>query len=150
MTTQLPEDLLIKALKEIRDHEPYHHSHTMKDIARVAIGAYSARTAPEPVAWMHTMHMELGQTITHASLNEDHEWGEPGVNYSAEYEIVSTPLYASRAAPPLSDEAVEKMARALAKDSDAQINERWDKTGRTGLDFTRMARAAIAALGGEG
>lgn len=47
----------------------------------------------EAVAWMHTRHMELGQTITLFSQSQENPFGEPGVDYSAEYTMTSVPLF---------------------------------------------------------
>lgn len=52
-----------------------------------------AEQADEAVAWLHTMHMELDQTDERLSFTDSNPWGEPGVNYSEEYEVTSEPLY---------------------------------------------------------
>lgn len=68
-----------------------------------AIESFLTRTAPEPPdelsAWLHTMHYEPGNGCDRRlSFNEKHPFGEPGKNYSAEYQVTSEPLY--RAAQP--------------------------------------------------
>lgn len=49
----------------------------------------------EPAAWLHTLHMELGQTAQRLSLSPDNPFGTPGRDYSAEYTVTSEPLYRS-------------------------------------------------------
>lgn len=49
----------------------------------------------EPVAWLHTMHMEAGQKSVNVTLSPDHGWGDRGVHYDASYDVTSQPLYAS-------------------------------------------------------
>lgn len=57
----------------------------------------------EPVAYLHTMHMEGGQTYDRLTawngVDEDEPmrtaFGFPGYDYSQEYSVTTTPLYAS-------------------------------------------------------
>jgi len=51
----------------------------------------------KPVAWLHTMHMELDQTYDRLTASPDNPWGEPGEDYSAEYHVTSEPLYPASA-----------------------------------------------------
>lgn len=48
----------------------------------------------EPVAWLHEMTFETGEVAQSVTLSPQHEWGEPGKDYSAEYAVTTTPLYA--------------------------------------------------------
>ncbi|CAB4157290.1 hypothetical protein UFOVP679_13 [uncultured Caudovirales phage] len=54
-------------------------------------------TDREPVAWLHVMTYETGDTRATATLSPQHPWGIPGVDFSKKFTIVSTPL---TAAPP--------------------------------------------------
>lgn len=61
----------------------------------------------EPVAWLHTLHMEGGQTMTrlldHDGTDEDEPqrtgFGLPGRDYSEEYPVTAEPLYRRENAP---------------------------------------------------
>lgn len=46
----------------------------------------------EVVAWLHTLHMEMGQTSERLSSTEDSPWGRPGRDYSEEYSATSEAL----------------------------------------------------------
>lgn len=60
----------------------------------------------EPVAWMHTLHMERGQTMERLSdwdgVDDDcpelTAFGRPGRDYSEEYPVTTTPLYTGASA----------------------------------------------------
>lgn len=52
-----------------------------------------------PSAWLHTVHMELNQTMTRLTDSPENPWGKPGRDYSAEYEVTSEPLYKGAALP---------------------------------------------------
>ena len=67
--------------------------------------------AAEPVAWLHTLHMELGQTSVRLlewdGVDPDEPqrtgFGFPGHDYSATYSVTVTPLYATPLPPPAVD-----------------------------------------------
>ena len=60
----------------------------------------------DPVAWLHTLHMEGGQTyerlLDHDGTDPDEPrrtgFGVPGRNYSEEYTVTAEPLYRRREA----------------------------------------------------
>lgn len=67
--------------------------------ARIAeLEAQLAPVAPAvdalTVAWLHTMHMEGGQTNDRLTFDDENPFGEPGEDYSDEYAVTSTPLTA--------------------------------------------------------
>jgi hypothetical protein len=70
------------------------------DGAKEALNAL--RETLVPVGWMHTMHMEQGQTYERLldwdGVDDDEPertaFGLPGRDYSEEYLVTSTPLYA--------------------------------------------------------
>ena len=72
----------------------------------------------EPVAYLHTLHMEGGQT--HTRLSEDDgtdeyepsrtAFGKPGRDYSEEYRVTTTPLFAT---PSPSEAMVERLREAI-------------------------------------
>lgn len=78
-------------------------------------------TQPEPTAWLHTLHMEAGQTQdlllswgpgdlpSNPDLNG---FGIPGVSYDPSYTVTMTPLYA--AAPPVPTAYTNLSASSLA------------------------------------
>lgn len=47
----------------------------------------------EPVAWLHTLCMELDQFSRLLTFCEENPFGEPGEDYSEEYSVTSEPLY---------------------------------------------------------
>jgi hypothetical protein len=57
----------------------------------------------KPVAWLHTLHMELGQKSVTADLEEEHPFGESGEDYDPSYYVTSEALYAS---PPVQEQPV--------------------------------------------
>jgi hypothetical protein len=48
--------------------------------------------AIDVIAYLHTMHMELGQTNKRLSFSAGHPFGEPGRDYSAEYRVTTVAL----------------------------------------------------------
>lgn len=62
--------------------------------ARVAIAAYLSARSAEPVAWMHVMTYETGETNELLSFDDENPFGRPGRDYSAEYPVEAIPLYA--------------------------------------------------------
>jgi len=45
-------------------------------------------------AWLHTMYYERGcGNNKKLTFSKDNPFGTPGVNYSAEYRVISVPLY---------------------------------------------------------
>jgi hypothetical protein len=82
----------------------------------------------EPVAWMHTLHMEGGQTCTRLreddGTDEDEPrrtaFGMPGRDYSEEYPVTSQPLYAH----PSSEQAIRADERVKALDEAALLVEK--------------------------
>jgi hypothetical protein len=60
-----------------------------------------ARAIPhEPVAYLHTLHMEGGQIYTRLSYKEESAFGEPGKDHSEEYKVTVTPLFSTIATQP--------------------------------------------------
>lgn len=61
---------------------------------------------PQPIAYLHTLHMEGGQTYERLldwdGVDEDEPrrtaFGFPGRDYSEEYPVTTTPLYTRQAA----------------------------------------------------
>lgn len=49
----------------------------------------------EPVAYLHTIHMEFDQKTERLTNSKEPAFGRPGVNYSEEYAVTCEPLYAS-------------------------------------------------------
>lgn len=45
------------------------------------------------VAWLHTLHMELGQVERRLTFNSDSPFGRPGIDYSSEYSVTAEPLF---------------------------------------------------------
>lgn len=85
------------------------------------MSAASQAQPPKPRAWLHTLHMELGQTQelllswgpgdlpSNPDLNG---FGIPGVSYDPSYTVTMTPLYAA-APPTLSPDAALSLAHEL-------------------------------------
>lgn len=48
-----------------------------------------------PAAWLHTITYETGEKSRKLSFSEENAFGVPGLDYSAEFEVVSRPLYLS-------------------------------------------------------
>ncbi len=72
----------------------------------------------EPVAWRHTLHMELNQTTERLTASPENPFGKPGRDYSEEYEVTSTPLHAL---PEPAADLVEVVARAICTHFDSDI-----------------------------
>lgn len=60
-----------------------------RDELRAQIDAMGRR---KPAAWLHTMHMECGQTRVEVTLDHQHPWGRAGKDYDETYDVVSEPL----------------------------------------------------------
>lgn len=56
-----------------------------------------ARGKQEPVAYLHTMHMEGDQEHRRLSWYSENPFGKPGRDYSASYPVTSGPLYTTPA-----------------------------------------------------
>lgn len=69
-------------------------------------------TEGEAVAWMHTMHCELGQAMTRLSDSPKHPFGVADEDYSAEFAITSQPLYTN---PPTPSVDVDELHGAFAE-----------------------------------
>jgi len=68
----------------------------LKPALRVAIAKYLNGTradSGEAVAWLHTMHMELGQTARLLNESSTHPWGTRGKHYDESYTVTSEPLF---------------------------------------------------------
>lgn len=65
-----------------------------QEIARLLRGA--AQPQREPVGWLHTLHMELGQTERRFTFSALQPFGLPGKHYSAEYKVTSEPVYTAQ------------------------------------------------------
>jgi hypothetical protein len=76
----------------------------------------------KPVAWLHTLHMEGGQSYDMLSDSDGRDcdepertaFGKPGRDYSEEYKVTSMPLYTSARIEALTAE-VERKDAALRK-----------------------------------
>ena len=55
----------------------------------------SETPSAQPSAWLHTLHMELWQKEKQVTIKSDHPFGKPGRDFSEEYSVTSSPLYAS-------------------------------------------------------
>lgn len=62
---------------------------------REAISAFLASLAKdeEPVAYLHTMHRELGQKIVSVSVRPKPPWGKRGEDYDQSYKVTTEPLF---------------------------------------------------------
>jgi hypothetical protein len=47
----------------------------------------------EPVAWLHTMYMEFGQSQVVVTMSPQSAFGRPGEDHSKCYPVTSEPLY---------------------------------------------------------
>lgn len=137
----------------------------------------------EAVAYLHTLHMEGGQTYDRLTLwngiDEDEPrrtaFGFPERDYSPEYHVTTTPLYATPLAAATQpavpqEDAVERAARAMCEadglDPDEEIvggqatgfenyGPLWQaedrSEGQLGLtNYKRLARAALTGAGENG
>jgi hypothetical protein len=80
------------------------------------IAALASRHAVEgeAVAWMHTLHMEGGQTAVRLARAEvDRPWGKPGIDFDQAYSVTITPLYPRPAA---ADAGVREALRSALRD----------------------------------
>lgn len=76
------------------------------DLARAVVLDYEAAKAGDAgdagaVAWLHTMHMEGGQTQEIVTLEEDDDqpFGKRGKDYDPTYNVTVQPLYTTPPAP---------------------------------------------------
>lgn len=53
-----------------------------------------SETTDVPVAYLHVLHMELGQTHREVTFDRRHPFGTRGRHYSRSFKITTTPLYA--------------------------------------------------------
>ncbi len=101
----------------------------------------------EPLAWLHTMHMELDQTSVRLGFSDQNPWGAPGVDYSAEYVVTVQPLYASTALQ--RNVAVGRRAgmEEAARIAESQNADDWFEVGRvvvaTGKRIANHIRTAL-------
>ena len=100
-----PKQLLIEANAEIEelsinaatDDDTTLTRGQCSDLANLleALAEHVERDA-EPVAWLHTMHMEFDQTSKRVVLDEEEQpFGEPGRDHSEGYLVTVNPLYAT-------------------------------------------------------
>lgn len=61
-------------------------------------GLWSKPVSAEPVAWMHILHMELGQTHEKITDSKHDPFGDKGIDYDPDFFVESLPLYASQPA----------------------------------------------------
>lgn len=116
--------------------------------AVLAFPSTTGETVPgdEPVAYLHTMHMEGGQTYDRLTawngVDEDEPsrtaFGFPGRDYSEEYRVTTTPLYASPKQAPVYQGEVERL-REVAR----MVVEASDLAGFSG-PLGDAARAALS------
>lgn len=112
----------------------------------------------EPVAYLHTLHMEGGQTYDRLTMwngVDPYEprrtaFGFPDRDYSPEYHVTTTPLYA---ATPANGEQVERVAKAMYDATHAGLRncyaweDAWEDHQEHHRDrYYKEARAAIAAM----
>ncbi len=87
----------------------------------------------EPVAWMHTLHMDGNETAVRLARAEiDRPWGKAGIDYDPSFSVTITPLYptppdasAIRGArlPKLSDELYEFYPSMSAQTHEQAVKE---------------------------
>lgn len=53
-----------------------------------------ARESMKPEAYLHELTYETGDKTRRVTFTEQNPWGVQGVNYSSEFEVVTTPLFA--------------------------------------------------------
>lgn len=73
---------------------------SIRNLRPLAYGVVKADTQAEPVAWMHTLHMELEQKSIRVTRSPNDPFGEQGRDYSSTYHCTSEPLYAALATKP--------------------------------------------------
>ena len=117
---------------------------TVRDLR--ALEAALTAAEPVPVAYRHTIHMELGQTDVEVNTSEKHPFGRPGVDYSPEYWITTEPLYAAPPAPSVavkaSPEALEQFTAYFVKNYPGPDTVIFDPKWHA----PKIFRAAISAL----
>lgn len=91
------------------------------EVIRSAIEAALSAAEPVPVAYRHTLHMELGQTDVEVNTSEKHPFGRPNVDYSPEYRVTTEPLYAAPLAPSVAVKAI------LAELDNVLVNDEQDR-----------------------
>lgn len=62
--------------------------------------ARAAQATGEPVAWLHTLHQECGQSQTVVTQSATNAFGKQGRDYSNSYHVTSEPLYTTPASAP--------------------------------------------------
>lgn len=67
---------------------------------RENLAAALATIKAEPAAWLHTLHMEHGQSRSRASLSPKHPFGKRGADYDPSYSVTTAPLYTDPPAAP--------------------------------------------------
>lgn len=67
----------------------------------------------EPVAWLHTMHMEFDQLQQRVTLSAESTFGVQGTDYSQEYEVTTEPLYRGNTATSLSPVEVSTLVEKV-------------------------------------
>ena len=106
----------------------------------------------EPVAWMHTLHMDGGETAVRlARAKVDQPWGKPGMDFDASFVVTVTPLYTSPHLPHRGEdsaEVIEEGAKILAK----WIGYAWDGLGERDIsaDYRDWSYNGIGALSMQG
>lgn len=101
----------------------------------------------EPVAWMHTLHMENGETTVSVDLEEEHPYGEPGYDYHPSFSVTSQRLYTSpQPQPRAATEQMKAEALRLLKGHD----ERDDKVQQIIEDLREIILLMPAASRPEG
>lgn len=98
--------------------------------ARHSVPRSSDGSGAEPVAYLHVMHMEGGQTYERLSdwdgIDEDEPkrtaFGIPGRDYSETYPVTTTPLYAHPApGEPAAQDHIAKLKAALRDIAEAEL-----------------------------
>lgn len=85
---------------------------TASDMVR-AFAAAIPDAAQAPVAWLHTMHMEGGQTMPQVTLDASNPFGVPGRDYDSAYHVASVPLYAAPVATQAPNPDLDELKRAM-------------------------------------
>ncbi|SCB30757.1 hypothetical protein [Rhizobium lusitanum] len=124
MTT--PHDKALAAACEatiLGEDENYKPVHLELREAEMAISAYLSSIGGvvcqrNPSAWAHRLNLELDQFLTEFTGEPEHPFGEPGVEFSAEFTVNSTPLHAPLPIAGKGDEWIlvpEEMTNELIK-----------------------------------
>lgn len=99
------------------------------------------------VAWLHTMHMELGQTDVFASKFKDEPFGIAGVDYSATYKVTSEPLVLQTKADADLNELRQSIEGTTGYKYRAELyDEVWQKARDMGYGNVTMALDDLAAF----